>query len=316
MFDDGDVPFGPVSPASEWDRDATKRALDELFSLAGKYKATEGYRKLLQFVGRFRLYSPFNAMLVHIQLPGATYVATPSRWLRGYGHRIKPEGRPLVILQPRGPVLFVFDVSDTEAREGARPLPPEVEKPFEVRHGAVGGELQYVIDNSVRDGVRIAARAAGSQSAGQIGVVDPLSTTELPFLIRKRPEPAYESVRIRYELLFNANHSPAARYATLAHELAHLYCGHLGTPNPEWWPDRRGLSEDVREFEAESVCYLICARLGIDNPSEQYLANYAGSETPPISLDCVLKAGGLIEQMGKGRMGLRPKKKNGPTDVR
>ncbi len=35
---------------------------------------------------------------------------------------------------------------------------------------------------------------------------------------------------VRYELLLNAKHSPEQKYATLAHELAHLYCGHLGSP--------------------------------------------------------------------------------------
>ena len=72
---------------------------------------------------------------------------------------------------------------------------------------------------------------------------------------------------------------------TLAHELAHLYCGHLGTPNDNWWPDRRGLSEAVREFEAESVAFLLCSRLGIENPSHEYLAEYikGHTRTPPIS---------------------------------
>src|SRR5207248_2429484 len=61
----------------------------------------------------------------------------------------------------------------------------------------------------------------------------------------------------------NSNLSAEARYAILVHELAHLYCGHLGTPNDKWWPDRRGLPHVAREFEAESVCFLVCERLGI-----------------------------------------------------
>jgi hypothetical protein len=61
------------------------------------------------------------------------------------------------------------------------------------------------------------------------------------------------------------------------------------------------LAHEVREFEAESVCYLLCKRLSIVNPSEQYLAGYLHEETPSISLDCVMKAAGLIEQMGRER---------------
>jgi hypothetical protein len=90
-------------------------------------------------------------------------------------------------------------------------------------------------------------------------------------------------------------------------ELAHLYCGHLGTPNGRLWPDRQNLSHAVREFEAESVSYLVCARLGIDTASDEYLAAYVGrcSATPPVSLDRVMKSVWLLEQMGRSRLGLR-----------
>ena len=59
------------------------------------------------------MYSPFNAMLIHTQMPGARFVATPKRWGQHYKRTIHPGARPITILQPKGPVLFVFDVSDT-----------------------------------------------------------------------------------------------------------------------------------------------------------------------------------------------------------
>jgi len=65
------------TPAEAWDQDSAKRALDELFSLTFQYKSSKAYHELLQFVVRFRYYSPFNAMLVHIQMPGARFVAPP-----------------------------------------------------------------------------------------------------------------------------------------------------------------------------------------------------------------------------------------------
>ena len=132
-------------------------------------------------------------------------------------------------------------------------------------------------------------------------------------LVKKRPEPEYVQVPLQYELVLNFSHSPEAKYATLVHELAHLYSGHLGTPNPKSWPDRRGLPENVREFEAESVCYVICSRLGIENPSEKYLADYFDdfAETPPISFESVMVAAGLIEQMGRKRL---PPRKDGNNE--
>ena len=289
-----------ISPAAEWDRDAVRRSLDELFSLTRQYRSTRAYSDLLRFIARFRFYAPFNAMLVHIQMPGATYVAPAHRWLDDYGRRIKPGARPLVILQPMGPVMFVFDVSDTEGPPGAPPLPKKVLCPFETRRGCVGRELERTVETSKRDGVEITERQAGSQSAGLIRVAQ--RRGPLKYRFRQQPDPQYVEVPLQYELLVNAGHPREVKYATIVHELAHLYCGHLGTPNPAWWPDRRGLHVAVCEFEAESVCYLVCSRLSIDNPSDEYLSNYVQCgdlDTPPISLECVMKVAGLIEQMGR-----------------
>lgn len=288
------------------DEEVTRRALDELFRLTHQYNSTKAYDELLKFMRRFRFYAPYNAMLIHIQMPGASFVAPPHRWLYEYGQRIKPGARPLVILQPMGPVMFVFDVSDTEPLPGAPPLPPEVTSPFEVRGGNIGRELEQAIENAKRDGIRVSLRDAGSQSAGQIGLATDNAWLEV--VARLIPKREVVKIPLRYELLLNRGHSREARYATLVHELAHLYCGHLGTPNEKWWPNRTRLSTAVYEFEAESVCYLVCGRAGIDNPSDKYLAGYLdhNRQVPEISLECVMAASGLIEKMSSER--LKPRK--------
>ena len=122
--------------------------------------------------------------------------------------------------------------------------------------------------------------------------------------------PIFTTVPIRYNILLNSKMSREAKYATIVHELAHLYCGHIGTPNVKWWPNRIGLDGSITEFEAESVSYLVCARKGITSPSASYLSGYlsANTEVPNLSLECVLKAAGLIEAMGKERMKMRKEK--------
>jgi hypothetical protein len=284
--------------------------LDELFLFARQYRTSKAYEALLKFVAGFRAYSPYNAMLVRTQMHGARFVAPASRWLQQYRRTIKANARPLAILQPMGPVMFVFDVSDTEAGPGAEPLPPEVDKPFEPRRGRVGAELSNTVDNAKRDGIRIQSAKEGSQSGGSICGVDGRKYPPLVFNAGKdkNGRPRQVEIPVRYDVLFNKSSSTEARYATIAHELAHLYCGHLGSPNVKWWPDRRGLDLTNRELEAESAAFLVCARLGIDNPSEKYLANYFGAnpEVPKISIDAVMKSAGLIEQMGRHRMDPRP----------
>ena len=305
-----EVSISDATPAGAWERDAAKHALDELFSLTHQYKSSQAYQDLLKFVTRFLSYSPFNAMLVHIQMPGAKFVAPPYRWLRDYGRRIGPGARPLIILQPMGPVMFVFDVSETEPTESAPPLPPEVENPFEVRKGYVGGSLELVVDNAKRDGLRVTERKEGSQSAGSICYAPENLHASQQFQagIDKNRNSVFMDIPVKYDLGINAGLSREARYATIVHELAHLYCGHLGTPKVQWWPDRRGLSHEIEEFEAESVAYLVCLRCGIDISSEQYLSHYVWEreQVPPISLERVMKAAGLIESMSRRRM--KPRK--------
>ena len=299
----------PKPPSEELGRDDSKRALDELFNQTTQYRTSKAYHALLQFVARFRFYSPFNAMLVHMQMPGAVFVATPHRWLKEFGRTLKPDARPLVMLKPMGPVMFVFDVCDTDPTEYSRPLPPDVENPFSIRRGCFGNQLEQVMENAIRDGLRVTFAKSGSQSAGSIRLNPEAGARSQNFTsgYDKNRQPIVEPVPIRYDLVVSDSLAPEGRYATIVHELAHLYCGHLGSPNGKWWPNRQGLSRKLAEFEAESVAYLVCSRLGIENPSEKYLSSFVKTQddVPRISLDCVLKATGLIESMSSRRMKLR-----------
>jgi hypothetical protein len=300
----------PVKETASLNPEGGRRALDDLFNLARKYRHGREYAELLQFVARFHFYSPYNAMLVHIQRPGSTYVAPAYRWLNQYQHRIKPGAQPLLILQPMGPVMFVFDVSDTEPLADAPPLPDEVARPFEVRKGHVSSELDLSIENGKRDGIHVSEGNSGSQAAGCIQEVK--TGTSQSVVKKLKPLIEYVKVPVRYEILLSKDASREENYSTLVHELGHLYCGHLGTPNKSWWPDRSGLSKYEVEFEAESTSFLVCQRLGIETPSYRYLSSYLNDknnhEVPNISLELVLKASGLIEQMGRAL--LKPRKEN------
>ena len=110
----------------------------------------------------------------------------------------------------------------------------------------------------------------------------------------------WERRSARWAITLNVSHGPATKYATLVHELAHLYCGHLGTPNKKWWPDRSHVEEPKRELRAESILWLVCERCGIENPSARYLDGYLNEqrEVPSMTIKLVLKVAGHIERMG------------------
>lgn len=295
--------------APRWAEGSARRALDDLFENARQYREGPAYMNFLDFMARFKTYSPFNAALIHAQLPGARFVATASLWLKQYDRRIRRDARAIAILRPGGPIMFVFDVSGTEPvnEDYPKPLPKKVTNPFQAG-GNPGQAMDRTVENAKRDGVDTCYPEAGTQLAGRISLHPSGRYLHIPSRAKK---PASVRVPVRYIVELNRHHDKATQYATLTHELAHLYCGHLGSPNKKWWPDRLGvLDKNGKEFEAESVSYLVCKRLGVKSPSDEYLSGYLRdhSEAPVISVELVCKAAGLIEAMGERRLPFRAKK--------
>ncbi|TYT75140.1 ImmA/IrrE family metallo-endopeptidase [Desulfobotulus mexicanus] len=143
------------------------------------------------------------------------------------------------------------------------------------------------MSNLITDGITYHEADYGASSAGYIQRAN--------HDIRKDAED--KSVQVLYQIIINRNHTREEKFATLAHELGHLYCGHLGSPSDNWWPDRNLKSKEVSEFEAESVAWLVCERMGIKNPSAQYLSGYLDKDNkiPDVSLEAVLRAAGMVE---------------------
>lgn len=262
-------------------------ALEELYYYTDQYRTGDSFNELFKFICRLPTIAPFNAMLLHIQKPGITAVATAAEWKKQFGRSIRPGARPLVILWPFAPVEFVYEAADTI---GETDLPESIMTPFQASGTLPPLALKRLINNLKRDNVTYYEADHGSGSAG---------------LIRLYPDGSFE-------MIVNQNHSPEQRFATIAHELGHLYCGHLGPQDAPWWPCRTNLPHIVKEFEAESVAWLVCKRAGIRPYSEQYLGNLSAfEEMPPVNLELVLIAAGLIESMAERSLGKRKEKKKG-----
>lgn len=89
-------------------------------------------------------------------------------------------------------------------------------------------------------------------------------------------------------------------YATLCHELGHVYLGHLGTDEDRWWPSRQSLTRDQREIEAEAVAYVVLRRRRLVPRSAAYLTGYLRDprQLAGVSVDAVVLAVARIEEMG------------------
>jgi len=262
-----------------FETEAARSLLDQLLIDSRLYTKSQAYKDLLDFVVRLRNFAPFNAMLLQIQKPGLSYAASASDWKHRFD-RVPKEGvRPLLILWPFGPVALVYDYLDTEGK----PLPKSVSSFF--AQGSISKE-QLGSYSSILGKKKIEWLVvdAGDRNAGLIRVVTRGRTPK---------------DLTHYRIHINRNHDVSVQFATLAHELGHLFLGHLGPDKMLNVPDRPQMNHGQRELEAESVAYLVCARNGVDCKSEQYLSDYVSQHTTIDDIDLyqIMRAAGQIETL-------------------
>jgi IrrE N-terminal-like domain len=262
-----------------FDDELPRSLLDQLLIDSRMYRSSGDYKKLLDFVVRLRGFAPFNAMLLQVQKPGLSYAASRRDWWERF-HRTPKEGaRPLLIMWPFGPVALVYDVMDTEGS----PLPEDVSS-F-AASGSMSREALFSFEKLLESkGVTLTLVDAGDRSAGLIRVVK-----------RASKEEKYT----QYGIHINQNHEPAVQFTTLAHELGHLFLGHLGLDKGLKIPARRRLTHQQREIEAESVAYILCHRNGVQPRSHTYLSGFIDSDITLDDIDVyqIMRAAGRVESI-------------------
>ena len=279
---------GPQKPAS--DPDAAQSLLADLIARSRLYHRSQDYQALLDFTSRLRTFAPFNAFLLHVQKPGLRFAASAHDWQERFARTIKEGARPLLILWPFGPVAFVYDLDDTE---GETPLPDSVTQAFRATGVMTAERIKGFGPRLLRTGISLKRIAYGDAHAGHVSAapapegVDVVNPSTAP---KERPF---------YRVRINSNHEPNVQFATLAHELAHLYLGHLGPDAYLKIASRDRPNPAQQELEAESVSYLVCRRNGVASKAEEYLANYMKANTDMGNLDLywILKAAGQIESV-------------------
>ncbi len=248
-------------------------AIDTLFYNSQNYESSKEYLETMKFIIKLKNLAPFNAWLLRQQNPDVTYVATIDHWNKEYNRTIKPKARAYVIMKAFGPVDFVFDIKDTVGE----PLPIDLQASFRADGYLSDNTIETILkcchkknikvsfDNTLHD--RQAGWASHNRLSQSTGIV------------------------------LNAEHKKEVQFSTLVHELAHLMLGHCGQFIDCECEDRRNLTVNAMEVEAETVSWLICDRLSIKTDAEKYLNSHINKKDVlgEISIHKILTTADRIE---------------------
>ena len=269
-------------------RGEIKTGIDELISSSICYRDSDAFEDMIEFIGRFREYAPFNNMLVRVQNPSCSFYATERDWKNKFSRTIKEDARPMLILAPMHPVMLVYDIDSTEGEK----TPKELES-FSKFEGEWSEKwLERLIENANRHLIKVEFKSLSSSNSG--------------FATIARADSGFKMRVVIHEQL-----DEPSRFGVLCHELAHIFLGHLGGDSDYWWPSRYNLDHSTMEIEAESVAYIVTNHLGLKGSSAAYVCSHLrGKDEVPksVSLDNIAKVSGKLKQMAN-KLSAKPKTK-------
>ncbi len=232
-------------------------------------RSSERWQAFLDFAQSFHAYSLNNLLLILSQKPDASHVAGFRKWqalgrqvrkgetgIRIFGYSTKKitqqdeNGDEVEKRVTRFPVLSVFDISQTDLKEGAE------------------------------DPSSIAQQLTGADDFGFIDALTAHLVAE-GWTIERRPLPGTQNGHTDPDsvaVVLDSDLSPEHAAKTLIHETAHILLGH--TDDLTEYSQHRGLMET----EAESVAYVVAGLAGFDTSAYSigYIAGWAQGDTDLI----------------------------------
>ena len=262
-------------------RKQVENDLETLAKAVDAVRASEVFRRYLDFQARFHDYSWHNCMLIMSQRPDASRVAGYRTWQK-LGRQVCKGERGIMIFAPRPfkreverangeteeldgisfRAVHVFDIGQTDGEE----LPTVDVPDVDVAADELLAKLECVASNR-----------------GHTVKLERIETSE------------YGSASRDGTIAVDNSHATGQQAKTLAHELAHQTL-HFGKTD-----QATRLTHSIAELEAESVAYVVCKRFGLDVGvrSSRYIALWDGdSKALRASLERIAKtARGIVDDV-------------------
>ena len=271
-----------------------KHAIDDLFHRSLNFKNSEEYLRFFGFIGKIIHYSHYNAMLVYMQKDDVYYFGTPGYWKKTFNRTVNVGARPYVIIVPFGPATLAYDVMETTGE-----LTPEkfIEKGFNGELFPIRGYLPEELLKEIKS----------TLAEYKIFVHE----EKMPF---NKGGETYDYTREKIQINISKDFTPEQAFATLIHELAHNFLGHMGEkvlskesvfvsgknkgkPKIETITiAERNVNFDMREIEAETVSYVVCSRWNLESDPKRYISSHITEENiKNISPETIIRVADEIE---------------------
>jgi hypothetical protein len=292
----------------------------QLIKLAIESPTPEGLTDFLDFTTRFRRLAVWNARMAYIQRPGARIIASEFEW-QTVGRCVLPDAVPIIILWPFSPIRFVYELQDTGPPIDRESINDLFAAKGEFRLGTLSTLTSGCLKQQKNFRVEIEGRRLGFNYAGSAaaqGVV-PFTQSLAGQYVGGSQIGKFASENAKsdgqlnrhgiptFRIIVNDRLEPGERFVTLAHELGHIFCGHLGActsrsgkDEESGWPDRRSVGTHEKEVEAEAIAYLVASRAGLVTGSATYLKTHAErSDMNKIDVELIVRAAARIERLAK-----------------
>lgn len=219
------------------------------------------FAEYLDVMSRFHHYSARNCVLIMMQCPEATHVASYKKWQKDFNRQVRKGEKAIRILAPiqlkktlRGEDEHGNEVEREVSWLGFKAVPV-----FDISQ-TDGEELPEIATDLTGDVERFDKLCKAVESAATVPV-----TYDAEF---SDPEVHGSFNRFEKVIKVRGGMSEAQTFKTLVHETAHSILHCEGGEQAE-------AERNVREVQAEGVAFVVCKTLGID--TEDYSLGYVAA---------------------------------------